>query len=314
MTNDSLETHLDPQRLSFEFEAGPDLPRLDAFVSAKLQRISQTRIKRLISEGDVLVNGAKSTKGVKLQPGDRVTVRIFASDKSSATPEPIPLEVLFEDDHIIVIDKPVGLLVHPSRHEKSGTLTNGLAWHFWKTSGEAIRPGLVHRLDRNTSGVIVVAKTARAHRTLSKHFRERWVRKFYLALVSGIVEKNEGEIDAPIGFDQKQWPHWRVLDDGRAARTLYRVKRRFAAHTLLELEPLTGRTHQLRIHCNLIGHPILGDPFYSASPDPAASRLGIKTHQLHAERLVFRHPATNQEMDISAPLPKSMTDLMDNLS
>lgn len=313
MINESRESHLDPQRLSFEFEAGLDQPRLDSFIFARLPRISQTRIKRLIAEGDVLVNGEKSTKGARLQPGDRVTVKVFASDRSSATPEPIPLDVLHEDEQIIVVNKPTGLLTHPSRHEKSGTLTNGLAWHFWETSGEAMRPGIVHRLDRNTSGVIVIAKTPRAHRTLSKHFRERLVKKFYLALVSGVVRQDEGVIDAPIGCDQKSWPHWRVMDGGREARTIYRVRRRFAAHTLLELEPLTGRTHQLRIHCDLIGHPILGDPIYASSPDETAKNLSIRTHQLHAERLIFRHPLTNREMDIRAPIPKSMLDLIDQL-
>lgn len=307
------EEGLNPQTMSFEFEAGEDRPRLDSFISEKLPRISQTRIRRLISEGDILVNGAGSTKGVRLQPGDKVSVKVFASDKSAATPEPIPLDILFEDEHIIVVDKPAGLLVHPSQHEKSGTLTNALAWHFWKSGGEAIRPGIVHRLDRNTSGVMVVARTPRAHRTLSKHFRERWVKKYYLALVSGRVEKDHGEIDAPIGFDQKSWPHWKILDDGRPAKTIYRVKRRFPEHTLLELEPLTGRTHQLRIHCNLIGHPIFGDPFYSDRQDTKAAELGIRTHQLHAERLVLRHPVSNQEMDFRAPVPASLLDLIEKL-
>jgi len=251
-----------------------------------------------------------------LQPGDKVSVKIFAAEKSSATPEPIPLEILFEDEHIVVVNKPIGLLVHPSNTEKSGTLTNGLAYHFWQSGGEAIRPGLVHRLDRNTSGVIVVAKTPRAHRTLSKHFRERWVKKFYLALVSGRVERDSGEINAPIGSDPKVWPHWRVMPEsegGKPAQTLYRVKRRFDAHTLIELEPLTGRTHQLRIHCNLIGHPTIGDPIYSSQPDPVAKRLGLKHHFLHASRLTFRHPATGKEMNLEAPMPQAMLDLMATL-
>jgi 23S rRNA pseudouridine1911/1915/1917 synthase len=304
---------LDPDRLSFEFEAGADKPRLDQFVATRLPKISLTRVRRLIAEGDVLVNGAASLKGIRLQPGDKVSVKIFAAEKSSATPELIPLDILFEDEHIVVVNKPIGLLVHPSNTEKSGTLTNGLAYHFWQSGGEAIRPGLVHRLDRNTSGVIVVAKTPRAHRTLSKHFRERWVKKFYLALVSGRVEQDAGEINAPIGSDPKVWPHWRVAPEsegGKPAQTLYRVKRRFGAHTLVELEPLTGRTHQLRIHCNLIGHPIIGDPIYASQPDPAAKRLGLKHHFLHASRLIFRHPATGKEMKLEAPMPQAMLDLM----
>lgn len=309
--------NLDPERLCFDFVAGSDKPRLDEFIAAHLPKISQTRIRRLISEGDALVNGEKSVKGARLQSGDRVAVKVFAAEKSAATPEPIPLEILFEDEHLIVVNKPIGLLVHPSHREKSGTLTNGLAYHFWQTSGEAIRVGLVHRLDRNTSGVIVVAKTARAHRTLSKHFRERWVKKFYLALVSGRVEKESGEIDAPIGCDAAVWPHWRVMaigegnDGGKPAQTKYRVKRRWTAHTLLELEPLTGRTHQLRIHCALIGHPVVGDPVYAALPDPIVARLHLKHHLLHAARLVFRHPATNQEFDLQAPTPHEMREIIE---
>jgi 23S rRNA pseudouridine1911/1915/1917 synthase len=303
---------LDPDRLSFEFEAGPTRPRLDEFVAAQLPKVSLTRIRRLIAEGDVLINGERSVKGVRLAEGDRVSVKIFAAEKSSTTPEPIPLDILYEDDHLIVINKPVGLLVHPSRSEKSGTLTNGLAYHFWQTTGAAIRPGLVHRLDRNTSGVIVIAKTPRAHRTLAKHFRERRVKKFYLALVCGTVEQDQGEIAAPIGYDPKVWPHWRVISDGRPAETHYRVKRRFNTHTLLELEPLTGRTHQLRIHCNMIGHPIIGDPIYSSQVDPLAAQHKLKHHLLHAFRLIFRHPATNAEMDFEAPMPQTMLALTGN--
>jgi 23S rRNA pseudouridine1911/1915/1917 synthase len=301
---------LDPERLSFEFEAGPDRPRLDEFVASQLPKVSLTRIRRLIAEGEVLINGEKSLKGVRLAAGDRISVKIFAAEKSSTTPEPIPLDILYEDDHLIVVNKSVGLLVHPSRSEKSGTLTNGLAYHFWQTTGSAIRPGLVHRLDRNTSGVIVIAKTPRAHRTLAKHFRERLVKKLYLALVSGWVEQEQGEIEAAIGYDPKGWPHWRVMSDGRHATTRYRVKRRFSTHTLLELEPLTGRTHQLRIHCNLIGHPIIGDPIYTSGVDPLAAKHNLKYHLLHASRLLFRHPATNAEMDFAAPIPQTMLSLL----
>jgi len=163
---------------------------------------------------------------------------------------------------------------------------------------------------------MVIAKTPRAHRTLSKHFRERRVKKFYQALLSGRVERDSGEIDAPIGSDPRVWPHWRVMresEGGKPARTLYQVKRRFKAHTLLELEPLTGRTHQLRIHCDLIGHPIIGDPIYASTVDPLTTKLKLKHHLLHATRLVFRHPATGKEMNLEAHLPQEMVDLMAEL-
>ncbi len=309
---------LDPERLSFEFTAGSDKPRVDEFVARELPKISLTRIRRLIAEGDVMVNGQASLKGVRLAAGDQVSVKVFTAEKSSSTPEPIPLEILFEDESLIVVNKPVGLLVHPSASEKSGTLLNGLAYHFWQTAGQAIRPGLIHRLDRNTSGVIVLAKTARAHRTLSKHFRERWVKKFYLALVGGRVERDNGEIDAPIGCtdDRNVWPRWRVMEEkegGKSAKTKFRVVRRFAAHTLLELEPLTGRTHQIRIHCHLMGHPVVGDPFYKTSVDPLAEARGIKHHLLHASRLIFRHPDGGKEMNLEAKMPQMMRELIATL-
>lgn len=307
---------LDPDRLSYEFIAA-DRARLDEFIAVELPKVSLTRIRRLISDGDALVNGAAAVKGLRLAPGDKVTVKIFAADKSSATPEPIPLEILFEDDHLIVVNKQTGLLSHPSNREKSGTLMNALAFHFWESSGSAIRPGLVHRLDRDTSGVMVIAKTPRAMRTLSRHFRERWVTKRYSALVSGRIEQDKGEIDAPIGCDPKTWPHWRVMTDGggdaKSAKTLYQVKKRFAAHTLLEMEPLTGRTHQLRIHCNLIGHPILGDPIYASTADPLVKELRIKHHLLHAGHLGFKHPATGQPLIFDAPPPQLWRELLEKL-
>lgn len=306
---------LDPDRLSYEFIAA-DRARLDEFIAAELPKVSLTRIRKLISDGDALVNGAPSVKGLRLTPGDIITVKIFAADKSSATPEHIPLEILFEDEHLLVVNKQTGLLAHPSNREKSGTLMNALAYHFWQTSGSAIRPGLVHRLDRDTSGAMVIAKTPRAMRTLSRHFRERWVSKRYTALVSGRIEQDQGEIDAPIGCDPKTWPHWRVMTDGpdaKPAKTLYRIKQRFASHTLLELEPLTGRTHQLRIHCNLIGHPILGDPIYASTVDPLVKELRIKHHLLHAGHLGFKHPATGQPMDFEAPLPQLIRGLLEKL-
>ena len=290
-------------------------PRLDDFVAQQLPRVSLTRIRRLIEEGDVTVNDTASLKGVRLQTNDNVSVKLFAAEKSSATPEPIPLDILFEDDDLIVVNKPSGLLVHPSHSEKSGTLLNGLAYHFWHTQKAAIRPGLVHRLDRDTSGVIVVAKTPRAHRTLAKHFRERWVKKVYRALVSGVVEKNSGEIEAPIGSRDTSWPRWGVMPEaegGRAALTRYTVKQRFAAHTLLELEPLTGRTHQLRIHCLLLGHPIVGDTVYrdEDSIDPLVKTHRLKHQLLHAARLEFRHPATGQQMMMEASLPAEWKPLL----
>src|SRR5438128_1388863 len=199
------ETAEQPDLQTFEFEAGAEQERFDEFLARRLPMLSQTRIRSAIAEGDALVNGVVAAKGMRLNPGDHVSLTIAASERSSATPEPIALAVLYEDADLIVVNKPAGLLVHPSRTEKSGTLTNALAYHFLQTSGAPIRPGLLHRLDRDTSGVMVIAKTDRAHRIIAKAFRQRRVAKCYLALVNGVVVNNEGEIDAPIGRDAEAW-------------------------------------------------------------------------------------------------------------
>ncbi|MBX3280028.1 MAG: RluA family pseudouridine synthase [Acidobacteria bacterium] len=291
-------------------------PRLDRFLAENLHSISLTRIRTMIRDGDVEVNGAGSQKGVRLQTGDVVTLKTDEASQAStsATPQQLPIEILYEDESIVVVNKPSGMLTHPSNRERSGALTNALAHHFILTSGRPIRAGLVHRLDRDTSGAIVVAKTLRAHRILSNAFRERRVRKTYLAVVSGAPNADSGVIDAPIGCDKTDWPHWKVMDSGRPAKSNYIVLRRFPMHALLRLEPLTGRTHQIRIHCRLEGCPLLGDPVYGIRNDPQAKRLGIKRQFLHAERLVFPHPVSGKEIDIAVPMPETMAGIIGRLS
>lgn len=302
-----------PDLQTFEFEAGAEQERFDEFLAQRLPQFSQTRIRRAIAEGDALVNGVAAAKGLRLNAGDRVSLVIAASERSSATPEPIALDVLYEDTDLIVVNKPAGLLVHPSRTEKSGTLTNALTYHFLQTSGAPIRPGLLHRLDRDTSGVVAVAKTDRAHRIIAKAFRQRRVAKRYLALVNGLVADNDGEIDAPIGRNAETWPRWQVMSAGRPAQTRYTVRQRFAVHTLLELEPLTGRTHQLRLHCAALGHPITGDCVYGSKTEDGAEQLVCSSQLLHAYRLTFRHPSTGQEITFTAPLPAAMIEVLERL-
>jgi 23S rRNA pseudouridine1911/1915/1917 synthase len=297
-----------------EFEAGPEKERLDEFLAHRLPRTSLTRIRALISSGEVLINGERTAKGTRLQLGDQIVVSDTNDLPTSATPEPIPIDILYEDDEVIGVNKPSGLLTHPSNREKSGTLTNALAHHFLQSAGRHIRAGLIHRLDRDTSGVIVIAKTPRAHRIISKAFRERRVSKTYLAFVCGKVLPDAGEIEAPIGCDPDAWPHWRIMEGGRPAFTRYRVRRRFPAYTLLELEPQTGRTHQIRIHCTSIGHPLFGDQIYGRRDDEEAKRLGVKHHLLHAQRLIFRHPSYDREVDLQAPLPPQILEMILNAS
>jgi len=298
---------------TFEFEAGPERERFDQFLALRLPRVSLTRLRRAIAEGDAVVNGTSAPKGTRLSCGDRVRLVIVAAEPSATTPEPIPLDILYEDAELIAVNKPAGLLAHPSRTEKSGTLTNALAYYFLQTAGEVIRPGLIHRLDRETSGVIVIAKTARAHRLLSKAFRQRRVVKRYLGLVSGQVALDAGEVEAPIGREATAWPRWRVMSEGRSAHTRYTVRQRFANHTLLELEPLTGRTHQLRIHCAFLGHPVVGDRLYGINQESLAERLGLSHHLLHAYYLAFRHPTTGSELAVTAPLPTALTRALESL-
>ncbi len=310
MSNQAVKS---PGRDVLEFEAGPEKERLDRFLARCVPGLSLTRIRRAIAEGEVLVNGAISAKGMRLAPGDRVSLWVSPTERTATTPEALAFEVLHEDDEIIVVNKPAGMLVHPSRLEKSGTLANGLVYHFLQRSGRPLRPGIIHRLDRDTSGIIVVAKTVRAHRLLSKAFRERRIMKTYLALVKGRVAPEAGEIDAPIGWEASAWPRWRVIDQGRPAQTRYRVKRRFEQATLLELEPLTGRTHQLRIHCAFIGHPIIGDRLYGEAAADMAEALELKHQLLHAATLAFRHPATGEPLTFAAPLPPVMKQVLELL-
>ncbi|MEP7270870.1 MAG: RluA family pseudouridine synthase [Acidobacteriota bacterium] len=296
-----------------DFKAGPERYRLDEFLANEMTDVSVTRLRRLIADGDVVVNGVRSLKGRRLEDGDRVQLNDVSIEPTSATPEPIALDVLFEDQDLICVNKPSGLLTHPSHSCKSGTLTNGLAHHFLTSAGHPIRAGLIHRLDRDTSGVMVIAKTLRAHRILAKAFRERRVGKRYVGLLSGRVKDDDITIIAPIGCDPTIWPHWRVLDSGRPAVTQCTVKCRYAAHTLVEFAPETGRTHQLRIHSALIGHPIVGDAIYGTDRDPLADTFGIHHHLLHANRLSFLHPTGGDEMTIEAPLPQTWRALLQGL-
>ena len=298
--------------------------RLDELLARRLRRLSRMRIAALAARGACRVNGKSEHAGRRVRAGDAVEVEPGeAGPSSSMTPEPLPLEVVHEDEELLVVVKPSGMLVHPTRGVKSGTLANALAFHlnraapssddpkagtrpFVAADAEAppvVRPGLVHRLDRDTSGLMVVAKTQRALRILSTHFQRRLVEKRYLALLDGRVAEDELQIDAPIGRGAEIFPFWTVTTEGRAARTRLRVLERRGPVTLVELEPLTGRTNQLRIHCAHLGHPVRGDVLYGK---PDAPRLC-----LHAARLGFHHPAGGLWMEFNSPLPREISDVLD---
>ena len=294
--------------------------RLDEFLASRFGSLSRMRIANVIEAGACQINGDHARAGYRLAAGDALDVSFDEGAPTAMTPEPIPLEVIYEDDQVIVVVKPAGMLVHPTLSVKSGTLANALAYHLNKLrieggrwtiapastgidSESVVRPGMVHRLDRSTSGLIVLAKTPRALTVLSRHFRKRLVEKRYVALVEGGVEEEAGSISAPIGRDPDQRPRWRVMDGGRHAETKFRVLERMAQATLLELEPVTGRTNQLRIHCAHIGHPIIGDEMYGNSME---TRLC-----LHAASLAFHHPVGGEWMEFTSPMPDEFKSIVD---
>jgi 23S rRNA pseudouridine1911/1915/1917 synthase len=295
----------------FHFTVGPEDfgKRLDSFLFERLGQLSKIHIANLIGEGVCKVNQKDArARGLHLNKGDEIVFTIESVPHNAMTPEEIPLEITREDEAIIVVVKPSGMLVHPTLVAKSGTLLNALAFHLNQNSaGENvetnfIRPGLVHRLDRETSGLMVIAKTQEALSRLAEHFKRKLVEKRYLAIVEGLVGQDEIKITARIGRDESQTPKWRAMENGKEAETNLRVLERYEDKTLVELEPVTGRTNQLRIHCAFIGHPIIGDKLRAA---PTQTRLC-----LHAARLAFFHPVTNEWMTFDSPLPEEIERLI----
>ncbi|MFN0141021.1 MAG: RluA family pseudouridine synthase [Pyrinomonadaceae bacterium] len=281
--------------------------RLEDFLLDHFSSLSKMYLRELVKTARCEVNGRDENIGYRLRAGDFVEITVDHSRGTAMRPEEMPLDIIHEDSDIIVVNKPPNMLAHPSHRENSGTLLNGLVYHLneevltqrrkdAKTEKKSairnlqsafIRPGLIHRLDKQTSGLMVVAKNARAHRILSGHFMRKRVEKRYLALVDGVVSDNEGTIDAPIGrYDELK--HWSVKSDGKHSTSRFWVRERHADTTLIELEPVTGRTNQLRIHCELIGHPVLGD----------TKRGGREFVRLclHAYKLAFPHPSTNETL------------------
>jgi 23S rRNA pseudouridine1911/1915/1917 synthase len=351
---------------SFQFHIGGEETglRVDEFLASRFGSLSRMRIARLISAGACLVNQQTAQAGWRVATGDRVEFAMDEGGPTAMDPEPVALEILYEDSHLLVIVKPAGLLVHPTKSIKHGTLANALAYHlnrdFYESSnlraalhGEAhsiVRPGIVHRLDRATSGLMVIAKTPRALSTLSRHFNRRLVKKRYLALVEGVLNKDEGTVKAPIGRDPDGQPHWRVTESGKEAESRFFVRERFDRATLLELEPVTGRTNQLRIHCAYLGHPIIGDEVYGPAGNGQSTAGGEKTLLaeqtdsgnetpnrltdadspaansllptvrfairlcLHAWQLAFHHPANGEWLEFTSPPPEDFASFIERLN
>jgi 23S rRNA pseudouridine1911/1915/1917 synthase len=302
--------------------------RLDRWLAAALKDHSRSRIKALIEAGRVMLAGATITDpSLRVKPGQTYGLDLPEPEAATPQPEKIPLVVLYEDAHLIVIDKPAGMTVHPAPGSPSGTLVNALIAHCGDSLsgiGGVRRPGIVHRLDKDTTGIMVAAKTDRAHQDLSRQFAQRTVERSYLALVWGVPERREGVIEGNIGRD----PHDRkrmavVTRGGKAASTHYRVRRAFAlGAALLECRLGTGRTHQIRVHLAGLGHPLVGDATYgritaarlARVPEPAHAALrGFARQALHANLLGFRHPASEKWLEFATPPPADMAGLLKTL-
>jgi 23S rRNA pseudouridine1911/1915/1917 synthase len=297
--------------------------RLDAFLASHVEGWSRSRLQRLIDDGDVLVNGRVAKSSYKLRANDEIEADLATLPPSRFLPEDIPIEVVFEDDDVIVVNKRAGMVVHPAAGVASGTLANALAFHFQKLSsaGGEKRPGIVHRLDKDTSGLMVVAKTEAAHENLADQFRAREVFKSYLALVHGQMKSDTGQINQPIARDPRHRTRMAVVRSGRSALTLFRVRQNFERFTLLDVELKTGRTHQIRVHLAWLKHPVVGDETYGGGRDKTiidpkvrgqVAKLGRQF--LHAEKLGFRHPRTGERLDFDAELPVELRELLNEIA
>jgi len=290
---------------------GKETERLDKYLAGQLQEFSRSRIQGLISDGFVEVDGHTAKKaGQPLDKGANISVRIPPALPTDIVPEHIPLEILFENTDLIVIDKPAGMVVHPSAGHSSGTLVNAVLGYDSDIEGIGgeERPGVVHRLDKDTSGLIVMAKNERALRWLQEQFRSREVEKAYLALVDGHPPTPSGRVEAAIGRDFKDRKRMAIVPDdkGREAVSEYQTIERFENHTLLEFHPHTGRTHQIRLHCAFLKCPIAGDKVYGHKK----SSIPINRHFLHAHRLKIILPGDSQPKEFKAPLPTELETVL----
>ena len=318
----TVQSSSDNEIVSLEAGMSDADTRLDAFLAAQIDGWSRSRLHRLIEDEDVLVNGKPAKVSYKLRAGDEIEVELTPPPATSFTPENIPLDIVFEDDSLIVVNKPAGLVVHPAAGIHSGTLANALAYHFQTLSTRAgeVRPGIVHRLDKDTSGLMVVAKNEATHENLADQFRAREVFKSYVALVHGVVKQQSGRIEQPIARDPRTRIRMAVVPAGRGALSLYKVRKSFKSFTLLDVELKTGRTHQIRVHLSWLKHPVVGDEVYGGGRDKTVQDVRLraairKLHRqfLHAERLGFRHPTSGEALEFMAPLPVELANLLAEL-
>jgi 23S rRNA pseudouridine1911/1915/1917 synthase len=288
-------------------------------VADQVAGLSRSALQRLIADAQVTVNGSPAKASTRVKPGDVIVAHLPETEAEEPAAEAIPLEVLYEDESLLVIDKPAGMVVHPAPGHRGGTLVNALLARYPDLAGDAsdARPGIVHRLDRDTSGVIVVAKSEPVRRALQRQFKAHQVHKVYTALLEGYLPAARGRIEAPLGRDPHHRQRMAVVADGREAITEYRVVARLAKtdppasdYTLVEAEPQTGRTHQIRVHFASIGYPVAGDAVYGRR----RARLAVPRQFLHAQRVRFSHPVTGQPIEVEAPLPDDLAQVLAGLA
>ena len=294
------------------FEVENDNKRIDAYLSEKLEDTSRVTIQRLIANAKVLVNGKTVKASYKVQVGDTIQVEEEIPVEISLKAQNIPVDIIYEDQDIIVVNKPKGMVVHPANGNPDETLVNAIM-AICKDSlsgiGGEIRPGIVHRLDKDTSGIIIVAKNDKAHIHLSEQIKEHQVKKTYIALVRGIVKENEATINMPIGRSEKDRKKMAVTKKGKEAITHFKVIQRYDKYTLLQVNIETGRTHQIRVHLSQIGYPIVGDEVYSNGKN----EWNVKGQCLHAKSLEFTHPITGEKMYLEAKLPEYFENILKDL-
>lgn len=284
--------------------------RLDTYISANDNDLSRERVKKLMDDGNILVNGTVKKNSYKVKSGDVIEIDMPELKDTKIEAQDIPIEVVYEDDDIIVVNKPKGIVVHPANGNHDGTLVNAIM-NICKSSlsgiGGEIRPGIVHRLDKDTSGLLIVAKNDKAHISMSQQIKDRKVNKRYIALVRGIIGEDEATINMPIARSKKDRKKMAVDKDGREAITHFKVIKRYDKYTLLDIKIDTGRTHQIRVHMSEIGHPVIGDEVYSNGKN----EFGVKGQMLHARSLDFVHPITGKKMHLEADLPQYFKDVLD---
>ncbi len=286
--------------------------RLDSYIVEELEDLSRTTVKRLIDEEKILVNGKKQKSSYKPEMGDVISIDMPEAREIKLEAQNIPVPVIYEDNDIIVVNKPKGMVVHPANGNPDGTLVNAIL-AMCKNSlsgiGGEIRPGIVHRLDKDTSGLLIVAKNDTAHMKMSKQIQDRKVTKKYIALVKGVIAENEATIDLPIARSTKDRKKMGVDPNGKNAITHFKVLKRYDKYTLLELKIDTGRTHQIRVHMSYIGHPVVGDSVYSNGKN----EFDIEGQMLHARYLEFKHPITGEELKLEAPIPEYFESILKKL-